>query len=154
MKKGFCDGYKTYDPEVEGYGNASQWRDAFNERMGWEEATIILGDTDPYTILELQHNATFEEIKKQYRKMAKKWHPDKNPDNPEAEAKFKEAAEAYDVLSTPDKKSNYDRFGSAEGGGGNPFGGFGGGQGHGFNMNDIFNQFGDIFGGGFGGEML
>jgi len=105
---------------------------------------------DYYDVLGVDRNATEDEIKKSYRKMAMKWHPDKNPDNPEAETKFKEAAEAYDVLSSPDKKSNYDRFGSADGGG-NPFGGFGGGQGHGCNMNDIFNQFGDRFGGGLGG---
>ena len=103
---------------------------------------------DYYDVLGVDRNATEDEIKKSYRKMAMKWHPDRNPDNPEAEVKFKEAAEAYDVLSTPDKKSNYDRFGSADGGG-NPFGG---GRGHGFNMDDIFSQFGDIFGGGFGGQ--
>ncbi len=102
---------------------------------------------DYYRILGVERNASEDDIKKAYRKMAMKYHPDKNPNNPEAESKFKEAAEAYDVLSTPDKKSNYDRFGSANGGnpfsGGNPFGG-------GFNMDDIFSQFGDIFGGGFG----
>ena len=102
---------------------------------------------DYYDILGVDRNATEDEIKKSYRKMAMKWHPDRNPDNTEAETKFKEAAEAYDVLSSPDKKSNYDRFGSADGG--NPFGGnpFSGGRGHGFNMDDIFSQFGDIFGG-------
>jgi molecular chaperone DnaJ len=96
---------------------------------------------DYYNVLGVDKNASDDEIKKAYRKMAMKFHPDRNPDNPEAEAKFKEAAEAYDVLSTPDKKSNYDRFGSASGGG-NPFGG-------GFNMDDIFSNFGDIFGGAF-----
>jgi len=97
---------------------------------------------DYYNVLGVNKNASDDEIKKAYRKMAMQYHPDKNPDNPEAEAKFKEAAEAYDVLSTPDKKSNYDRFGSSSGGG-NPFGGgFG-------NMEDIFSNFGDIFGGAF-----
>jgi molecular chaperone DnaJ len=103
---------------------------------------------DYYKILGVERNASDEDIKKAYRKMAMQYHPDKNPNNPEAESKFKDAAEAYDVLSTPDKKSNYDRFGSANGG--NPFGGggnpFGGG---GFNMDDIFSQFGDIFGNSF-----
>ena len=94
---------------------------------------------DYYNVLGVERSASDDEIKKAYRKMAMKYHPDKNPDNPEAEAKFKEAAEAYDVLSTPDKKSNYDRFGSTNGGG-NPFGGGG------FNMEDIFSNFGDIFG--------
>lgn len=96
---------------------------------------------DYYKILGVDRGASDDEIKKAYRKMAMQYHPDKNS-SPDAEAKFKEAAEAYDVLSTPDKKSNYDRYGSAEG---NPFGGFGGGRGFG-NMDDIFSQFGDIFG--------
>ncbi len=109
---------------------------------------------DYYNILGINKGASDDEIKKAYRKAAMKWHPDKNPDNPEAETKFKEAAEAYDVLSNNEKKSNYDRYGSAEGpfgGGGNPFGNSG--FGHGFSMDDIFSQFGDIFGGGnpFGG---
>lgn len=101
---------------------------------------------DYYKILEVEKGASDDEIKKAYRKMAMKFHPDKNPNNPEAEAKFKEVAEAYDTLSDSNKKANYDRFGSADspfGSGGNPFGQ---NYGHGFNMDDIFSQFGDIFG--------
>ena len=96
-KKGFCDGYKTYNPKIEGYGDTSQWQDAFKERMGWEEAQEILGVNDPYTILELLVGATFEEIKKQYRKMAIKWHPDKNLDCDTTE-KMKEIVAAYIIL--------------------------------------------------------
>lgn len=96
---------------------------------------------DYYEILGLSQNATPEEIKKAYRKTAIKYHPDKNPDNPEAEDKFKEAAEAYEVLSDDQKRARYDRFGHQGVGGG----GFGGGS---MNMDDIFSQFGDIFGGG------
>lgn len=106
---------------------------------------------DYYKILGVEKGASDEDIKKAYRKAAMKFHPDKNPNNPEAESKFKEAAEAYDILSNSDKRANYDRFGSAEnpfGGGGNPFGQ---NYGHGFNMDDIFSQFGDIFG-NFGGR--
>ena len=101
---------------------------------------------DFYEILGINKNATAAEIKKAYRKKAIEFHPDKNPDNKEAEAKFKEAAEAYEVLSDADKKARYDQFGhqAFEGGGG-----FGGG---GMNMDDIFSQFGDIFGGAFGGN--
>lgn len=101
---------------------------------------------DYYNILGVNKEASEDEIKKAYRKMAMKWHPDRNADDPQAETKFKEAAEAYDVLSNKEKRNNYDRFGSAEGNpySGNPFGGgFGG---HGFSMDDIFSQFGDIFG--------
>lgn len=97
---------------------------------------------DYYEILGVTKSATPEEIKKAYRKLAIQFHPDKNPDNPEAEEKFKEAAEAYEVLSNPEKRQRYDQFGH-QGLGGN--GGFGGG---GMNMEDIFSQFGDIFGGG------
>jgi molecular chaperone DnaJ len=97
---------------------------------------------DYYEILGVDRNATPEEIKKAYRKMAIKYHPDKNPDNPEAEAQFKEAAEAYEVLSNAEKKQRYDQYGHAGMGGG---GGFNGG---GMNMDDIFSNFGDIFGDG------
>jgi molecular chaperone DnaJ len=102
---------------------------------------------DYYDILEVPKNASAEDIKKAYRKMAIKYHPDKNPGDKAAEEKFKEAAEAYEVLSSSDKKQRYDQYGHAGVGGA---GGFGGGQG-GFNMEDIFSQFGDIFGGHFGG---
>ena len=100
---------------------------------------------DYYEILGVGKGASAAEIKKAYRKMALKYHPDKNPDDKEAEEKFKMAAEAYEVLSDADKKARYDQFGHAafEGAGG-----FGGG---GMNMDDIFSQFGDIFGGAFGG---
>lgn len=98
---------------------------------------------DYYEVLGVSKSASEAEIKKAYRKMAIKYHPDKNPDDKGAEEKFKEAAEAYDVLSNPEKKQRYDQFGHS--GMGNR--GFGGG---GMNMDDIFSQFGDIFGGGGG----
>lgn len=98
---------------------------------------------DYYEILGVAKNATEAEIKKAYRQMALKYHPDKNPGDKEAEEKFKEAAEAYEVLSNPEKKGRYDQFGHSGMGGA---GGYGGG--HGMNMDDIFSQFGDIFGGG------
>ena len=99
---------------------------------------------DYYEVLGLGKNASGDEIKKAYRKIAIKYHPDKNPDDKQAEEKFKEAAEAYEVLSDPQKKQQYDQFGHA-GLGGAGRGGFGGG---GMSMEDIFSQFGDIFGGG------
>jgi len=107
---------------------------------------------DYYEVLGVQKNATADELKKAYRKMALKYHPDKNPGDKEAEEKFKEAAEAYDVLSNPDKRARYDQWGHSMGPSG--FGGGGGGGFHagGMSMEDIFSQFGDIFGGGsFGG---
>ena len=99
---------------------------------------------DYYEVLGVEKNATEGEIKKAYRKQAIKYHPDKNPGNQEAEAKFKLAAEAYEILSDSQKKAQYDQFGH------DAFenGGFGGG---GMNMEDIFSQFGDIFGSAFGG---
>ncbi|MCB0408733.1 MAG: molecular chaperone DnaJ [Flavobacteriales bacterium] len=100
---------------------------------------------DYYEVLGVSKSASEAEIKKAYRKLAIQFHPDKNPDDKEAEEKFKEAAEAYEVLSNPEKKQRYDQFGHAGMGGA---GGFGGG---GMNMDDIFSQFGDIFGGAFGG---
>ena len=107
---------------------------------------------DYYEVLGVKKDATEDEIKKAYRKLAIKYHPDRNPDNAEAEEKFKEAAEAYDVLHDPQKRQQYDQFGFNAPGGGFGGGGFGGG---GFSMDDIFSMFGDIFGGhsggGFGG---
>ena len=106
---------------------------------------------DYYEILGLSKSATAAEIKKAYRKMAIKYHPDKNPDDTTAEEKFKLCAEAYEVLSDDNKKARYDQYGHAafEGGQGGGHGGFGGG---GMDMDDIFSQFGDIFGGAFGGS--
>jgi len=102
---------------------------------------------DYYEILGVDRGVDKVVIKKAYRKVAVKYHPDKNPDNPEAEDQFKEAAEAYEILSDENKRARYDQFGH-EGARG---GGFGGGGGHGgMDMNDIFSQFGDIFGGGGG----
>jgi len=103
---------------------------------------------DYYEILEIPRNASADEIKKAYRKMAIKYHPDKNPGDKPSEEKFKEAAEAYEILSNPEKKQKYDQYGHAGVGGG---GGFGGGGFGGMNMDDIFSQFGDVFGGHFGG---
>lgn len=78
VKKGFMDGYKTYDTS-DGYGDERQWKDAFNARMGFDEAKKILSNEDPYSVLELVFGVTFAEIKKAFRKLAMKWHPDKNP---------------------------------------------------------------------------
>jgi molecular chaperone DnaJ len=99
---------------------------------------------DYYEILEIPRTASPEEIKKAYRKMALKFHPDKNPNDPSAEGKFKEAAEAYEILSDADKKARYDRYGH-DGIKGMP------GGGSGMSMDDIFSHFGDIFGDAFGG---
>lgn len=103
---------------------------------------------DYYEVLGVTKESTPEEIKKAYRQMALKYHPDRNPGDKAAEDKFKEAAEAYDVLSDPQKKARYDQFGHA--GMSGAAGGYGEGFG-GFSMEDILNRFGDIFGGGFGG---
>ncbi len=102
---------------------------------------------DYYEILGVSKNSDTETIKKAYRKLAMQFHPDRNPDDKSAEDKFKEAAEAYEVLSSSDKKARYDQFGhQAFGGGQNGFGGGGISD-----MNDIFSQFGDVFGDIFGG---
>lgn len=106
-----------------------------------------MGKRDFYEILDVSKNASKEEIKKAYRKQALKFHPDKNPGDDSAEEKFKEAAEAYEVLSDDDKRARYDRFGHA-GLGGAAGGGFGG---QGMTVEDIFSSFGDIFGDAFGG---
>ena len=106
---------------------------------------------DYYEVLGVDKNASEEDIKKAYRKIAIKYHPDRNPGSKEAEEKFKEAAESYDVLHDPQKRQQYDQFGFD-----GPMGGFGGFNGGGFSMDDIFSMFGDVFGGrggfsGFGG---
>jgi len=99
---------------------------------------------DYYEVLGVSRDASAEEIKKAYRKLAQQYHPDRNPGDHEAEEKFKEAAEAYSVLSDADKRASFDRFGFSGAGGGSPFGGFS-------NMDDIFSNLGDIFGDLFGG---
>ena len=105
---------------------------------------------DYYEVLGVEKSASEAEIKKAYRKLAIQYHPDKNPGDKEAEEKFKEAAEAYSVLSDKDKRARYDQFGHAGMGGAAGGGGF---SGQGMSMDDIFSMFGDIFGGGggFGG---
>ncbi|HTO16915.1 MAG TPA: molecular chaperone DnaJ [Edaphocola sp.] len=103
---------------------------------------------DYYEVLGVSKSASADEVKKAYRKLALKYHPDRNPDDNEAEEKFKEAAEAYDVLSNDEKKARYDRFGHAG------MGAAAGGGGGGMNMDDIFSHFGDIFGGGGFGDMF
>jgi molecular chaperone DnaJ len=105
-----------------------------------------MGKRDYYEVLGLSKEATKEEIKKAYRKQALKYHPDKNPGDKKSEENFKEAAEAYEVLSNDEKKARYDRFGHA--GLGNNGGGF---SGQGMTVDDIFSSFGDIFGDAFGG---
>ena len=102
---------------------------------------------DYYEILGVQKNASNDEIKKAYRKLAMQYHPDKNPGDPSAEEKFKEAAEAYVVLSNSEKRAKYDRFGHQGLRGGQDF--------HSYqNVNDIFSHFSDIFGGSFGGSSI
>lgn len=112
-------------------------------------APMTMSKKDPYDVLGVDRNASADDIKKAYRKLAIKYHPDKNPGDKAAEEKFKEAAGAYEILSDPEKKAKYDRFGHAAPGGFGPQGG--GGFGGGMSMDDIFSQFGDIFGDAFGG---
>jgi len=102
---------------------------------------------DYYEVLGVAKTASEEELKKAYRRLAMKFHPDRNPDNKEAEEKFKEANEAYEILSNADKRAAYDRHGHAGVDPNMGAGGFGGGFGGGGGFSDIFEAFGDIFGG-------
>ena len=96
---------------------------------------------DYYDVLDLQRSASDDDIKKAYRKLAMKYHPDRNKDNKEAEEKFKEVSEAYEVLKDPQKRAAYDRFGHGAFQQGHGQGGFGGNQGFGPDINDIFGDF-------------
>ncbi len=109
---------------------------------------------DYYEVIGVSKTASEDEIKKAYRKLAKQYHPDLNPNDKEAEAKFKEVNEAYEVLSDPEKKAKYDQFGHAGvdpnfGGGAGGYGGYGSPFGEDIDLGDIFGSF---FGGGFGGS--
>ena len=101
---GFTDGYKTYDPEEEGYGNPYEWKKAFRERMNPDEASQILDEDDPYVILGIKKDPgklkiPENELKKAYRALAIQWHPDKNPDKiAEATARMQKINAAYDLL--------------------------------------------------------
>ena len=98
MAKGFMDGYKTYDTS-DGYGSAWDWKKRFHKRMSKEEADAILDTDDPYDILGLKRGATQAEIKKAFKTLAMKWHPDRNPDNiKEATLKMQKINAAYSLL--------------------------------------------------------
>ena len=97
-KKGFLDGYKTYDTS-EGFGNPEQWQGAFNHRMNFKEAQRIVKDESPFTILEVAPDSVWETIKKVYRKLAMIWHPDKNPGSEkEATEKMQKIIAAFTIL--------------------------------------------------------
>jgi DnaJ-class molecular chaperone len=93
-KKGFLDGYKTYDPKKEGYGNPDQWTSAFRWRMGLDEANRVVGSGDPWQILGVQRTATWDEVKKAYRKLAMQHHPDRGGNK----ADFIRVQAAYELL--------------------------------------------------------
>ena len=102
-KPGFMDCYKRrYNPETEGYGSPDQWKSSYRIRMGLPEAKTIIGDENVYSILELSENCTAKDIKKAYRRLAMKWHPDKHQTveaKKEAETMFKKITAAYVVLT-------------------------------------------------------
>ena len=130
----------------------SRWERRASVRLSACTGDIFMADKrDYYEVLGVQKGAGEDELKKAYRKLARKYHPDLNKDNPEAADKFKEVNEAYEVLSDKDKRAKYDQFGFAgvdpSYGGGAGAGGFGGG----FDMGDLGDLFGSFFGGGFGG---
>ena len=96
-KKGFLDGYKTYNPEVDGYGNSEQWKRAFNDRMGYKEAVEYLHDENPYSILGLRIGCSLSDIKKAFRKLIMKYHPDVNKEL-NADLMSKKIIAAYSIL--------------------------------------------------------
>lgn len=96
-KKGFLEGYETYDTS-KGFGNASQWKDDFHKRMGINQAKEVLGSDDPYEILGVNRNASWEDMKSAYRKQVLKHHPDRNPGDETAASRFKKVQAAYEVL--------------------------------------------------------
>ena len=98
VKRGFLDGYKTYDPMKDGFGTADQWRTALIDRMGLEQALNVLGEIDPLKFFDLTAHATWEQIEKRYRTLAMETHPDKHPDNPNAEEDFKKVQAAFEIL--------------------------------------------------------
>jgi len=102
-KRGFMDVYKHYDTS-EGLGSAADWRAAFNARMGLDKAREVLGNQDPFFVLGVASNSTWEAVKKAYREMVMKYHPDRNPGDDEAVATFKRKQAAYEVLEHRFKK--------------------------------------------------
>ena len=97
---GFADGYKTYSPEVEGYGDPQQWRSNFFERMSPDEAFKVLNSEDPYVILNIRRNSTLGQIKKAFKELIFRWHPDRNPDQVEkATAMSQKITAAYCYLT-------------------------------------------------------
>lgn len=96
----FLKGYKTYDPEIEGYGSPYDWCKDFHRRMSREDAEIILHDQSPWELLEISRNATYEEVIKAFRKKAMQWHPDRNPDNiKQATEMMQKLNAAYSLLT-------------------------------------------------------
>jgi DnaJ-class molecular chaperone len=104
-KKGFLDGYKTYNPNKEGYGSPDEWRSDFYERLGYEKAVEVLGEDDPLQILQISNiNPTWDEISRAYRKLILMWHPDRNPNNEDAVKMAKRVIAAFEVLEKRYKK--------------------------------------------------
>ena len=94
----FTDGYKTYDPEKEGFGDPESWREAFFARIGLKEARKILGEKSPYEVLGVTTDASWEQVRKAYRQLAMKWHPDRNLGDNEAVIEFKRVQAACEIL--------------------------------------------------------
>jgi hypothetical protein len=97
-KRGILDGYKTYSPEIEGYGDAAQWRACFHDRMGVDVAREVVGELNPIEVLGLRGKPTWDEIKKAYKKLVGKYHPDRNGNSKESNDRFVEVCAAFEVL--------------------------------------------------------